>query len=73
MSGIRHFYPAVVAVGLLPWSAGGLLFGKTGLVVGLVASFLGVMLLTEANRQRMLEQRQGRRREARHKGTMRRG
>lgn len=68
MSGIRHFYPAVVAVGLLPWIAGGLLFGKTGLITGLVASFLGVMLLNEANRQRAREDRQRRRRLMRRRG-----
>lgn len=70
MSGIRHFYPAVVALGLLAWIAGGLLFGKTGLMVGPVTGFLGVMLLNDGHRQRVLEQRQGRRGEERRKGPV---
>lgn len=51
------FYLMGTVIGLLPWIVGALAFGRVGFFTGLATSFLGIMLLNDANKRHMAEQR----------------
>ena len=57
MTRLPYFYPLLAAIGFLPWIAGAIGWGKTGLIAGLITSFIGIMVLTDANRRHAAEER----------------
>jgi UPF0716 family protein affecting phage T7 exclusion len=57
MRRLPWFYPLLAAIGLLPWTVGAVAYGKTGLIAGLITSFIGIMVLTDANRRHAAAER----------------
>jgi len=56
MTRLPWFRTLLALIGLAPWIIGALARGKTGLVAGLVISFIGIMVLQDANRRHAAEQ-----------------
>lgn len=57
MTRLPYFYPLLLAIGLLPWTVGAITYGRTGLIAGLITSFIGIMVLTDANRRHAAQER----------------